>query len=450
MKNQVIRHNEEAEEALIACLIYDKEAQEEFLPQINTNLFYGKLTKEACELMKTLSSEGKIVDIATVMGAGSPDFQIYFPLKAEQRRSELGYITTNQVKQYLEIVKTDAFIRDLSLSLEKAMDKLETASFRDVGEVVSLAKSVGESFEDSLSPTGVVKKPKELAESFFERISKAKIDFENGVRGATIPTGFTHLDAIIGGLKPAQLMVVGAQPGMGKTAFALNIAENIAFRKENKRVLFFSLEMTEEQLVNRIACVHLQVDSRAMEEPHLIPESKLDALGETAQKISQSLFYLYDDGSSDAEYILSVIRKAIKNDKIDVVIIDYLQLIEGERGKKQENRVYELTKITRALKNITREFRIPIILLSQLNRDIEKRAVKVPQLSDLRDSGSIEQDADIVMFINRNFADEGECREEDLKLNEARFHIKKHRSGKRTSFKLGFIEHYTRFENIPN
>jgi hypothetical protein len=104
MKNQVIRHNEEAEEALIACLIYDKEAQEEFLPQINTNLFYGKLTKEACELMKTLSSEGKIVDIATVMGAGSPDFQIYFPLKAEQRRSELGYITTNQVKQYLSLI----------------------------------------------------------------------------------------------------------------------------------------------------------------------------------------------------------------------------------------------------------------------------------------------------------------------------------------------------------
>ena len=440
--------NIDAEEGLIACLLYDQDSQDEFLPRVNEVMFVDSIMREACVLMKRLSSNGEVVDVATVFHHGSSNFQMEFPLRIENRRGQIGYFSTRIATDYFRIIETDSAVRQAIVVLNTTVDKLSQSSFSSKDEVLSVVSSISDSITSGNDLTGNVKNSKELADNFYLRISEARQNYESGKAIASIPTGFIELDKHIGGLKPAQMIVIGAQPGVGKTSFALNLAENLSFCKEKRKVLFFSLEMTEEQIINRIACVHMQVDTRALEQPHLLPEHKLSSLGDAAAKIADSMFFLYDDGSSDADYLISIIRKLVHKEHIDVVIIDYLQLIEGAKSKKSDNRVYELSRITRSLKNITRELKIPVILLSQLNRDIEKRSVKVPQLSDLRDSGSIEQDADIVMFINRNFADEEEMREKDLKLNEAMFYIRKHRNGPRCAFKLGFLEKYTRFENI--
>ncbi len=449
MTNIYANINVDAEESLVACLLYDKDIQSEYLTQVTEDLFGDKTMREACVLMKRLASDGLQIDSATIYAVGSEDFQLNFAGRISAKKSEIGYINEHVFKGYLSIVKRDAQVRKLQGLLANAADHLEASNFSSEEEVVSIASDILDKMVGDKQFLGVVKGPKELANNLFDRVSKAKEDFNKGIALTSIPTGFKAFDDITGGLKPAQMIVIAAQTGVGKTSFALNVAESISFREDKRKVLFFSLEMTEEQLINRIACVHMQVDTRTLDTPHLIPEAKLAKLGETAGKFNDSMFFLYDDGSSDANYILSIIRRTVQKEKIDVIIIDYLQLIEGNRGKS-DNRVYELSKITRALKNITRELRIPVIVLSQLNRDIEKRTNKVPQLSDLRDSGSIEQDADIVMFISRNFADEAEMREPDLKINEAKFYIRKFRAGPKCSFKLGFIEQYTRFENITN
>jgi replicative DNA helicase len=219
------------------------------------------------------------------------------------------------------------------------------------------------------------------------------------------------------------------------------------FQRYLKQKQFFSLEMSEKQVMDRLTSIHIQTNAQELQQPHLIPEVKWNRLGGALEKIGKADFYLYSDSNSSADYIVNLIKKTIVKEKISIVVIDYLQLLEGSKNRSEQNRVYELSAITRALKNISRNFGVTVILLSQLSRDIEKRTDPTPRLSDLRDSGSIEQDSDIVVFLHKKPEVESFGKEQ---VKEVIVTVAKHRSGPLGTFNLGFIPEYTRFENLAN
>ena len=276
----------------------------------------------------------------------------------------------------------------------------------------------------------------EVLEHYFDQI-----DYIHQHRGQTfgVPTGFTRLDELTGGLQRSDLIVLAARPGMGKTSLALNMATHAAL-KNNIPVGIFSLEMSKDQLVQRLICSQAGIDSHRLR-TGFIEESEWAKIAQAIGELSEAPIYIDDTPGISVMELRTKARRLQAEHDLGFVIVDYLQLMQGRRT---ENRVQEVSDISRSLKELARELNIPVLAASQLNRSVEQRPNNRPQLSDLRESGSIEQDADIVMFIYRE-----ELRDpETTRRGVADIIVAKHRNGPTADIELAFLAQQTRFANL--
>ncbi len=276
----------------------------------------------------------------------------------------------------------------------------------------------------------------QVLSDYYERIDQLSSRDEE-IYG--VPTGFIDLDRLLGGLQPSDLLIVAGRPGMGKTAFMLSAAKNAA-QKHKKHVAIFSLEMANEQLVQRLISQETGIDSQRLRTGKL-SEDEWPLFNHAIEVLSDTMIFLDDTPALTPLQLRTKCRRLHLEFQLDLILVDYLQLMTS--GSRSENRVQEVSYISRNLKVLARELNVPVLAAAQLSRAIEQRADKDPQLSDLRESGSLEQDADIVMFIHRP-----EIYEKDtLKQNIAQIKIAKHRNGPTGTIELVFRSNVAKFEN---
>lgn len=435
---RVMPHSVEAEQSVVGAMLMDKDAITTASEIISGNDFYQSAYGIIFDSMVELLNESKPVDLITLQER----------LKEKDVPAEVASLefvkelvtavpTSANVKYYAQIVADKSMMRKLiklneeiantcyagKESLEAVLEKTEKAVFdllqkRNTGEYVPI---------------------KQVVLNALDRIEKAS---KNKGTVTGIPTGFIDLDYKLSGLQPSDLVLVAARPSMGKTAFVLNIAQYMAFKKD-KGVAIFSLEMSKEQLVNRLFSLESQVDAQALRTGNM-KDSDWEKLIEGAGIIGKSNLIIDDTPGISVSELRSKCRKYKLEHGLDIVIIDYLQLMTGSVGKNSESRQQEISEISRSLKGLARELNVPVVALSQLSRAVESRPDKRPMLSDLRESGAIEQDADVVMFIYR---DEYYNKDSEFK-KQAEIIIAKQRNGPVGTVNLAWLGEYTKFANL--
>jgi replicative DNA helicase len=283
---------------------------------------------------------------------------------------------------------------------------------------------------------------KEILNKRFEEFAEIH-NSEDGQKSKGIATGYKSIDKILSGFQPSDLIIMAARPSMGKTALALSIAQKVADR--GKTVGIFSLEMSKEQLVDRLFCSILKVDSWKLQHGQLT-DSDFARMGEAMDKLNKAPIFIDDSVGMSIAQLKAKARRLQMEHGLDLIILDYLQLMSTGNPAYQVNRVQEISEISRSLKALGRELRVPIIALSQLSRAVELRNPKIPQLSDLRESGAIEQDADVVMMLYRKDYYEENLTEDEIGVTEV--FIRKHRNGPTGKADLRFDKTQMRFYDI--
>lgn len=342
---------------------------------------------------------------------------------------------SSNIDKYAEIVRGKSLLRKFIKTAEKHVNNCyldkETPS-----EIFAKAETeLFEVFQKSVK----AKDSESISDVVLETL--ARIELASKTRGGVtgVPTGFVDLDAQTAGLQPSDLILVAARPSMGKTAFVLNMAEHMAI-KNDYPTLIFSLEQPKTQLMNRLLAMHSRIDLKKISTGNLAP-NEWTPLMESARVAAESKLYIEDKSDLDIATFRSKCRKYKLEHDIKCVIVDYLQLMSS--GQKTQSQVLEIAAISKALKSVAREINCPVIALSQLSRDVEKREDKRPMLSDLRDSGAIEQDADVVMFIYRD----DYYNKDSSNKNISEIIIGKQRNGPTGTIYLRWLPEYTRFAN---
>jgi replicative DNA helicase len=423
-------HSAEAEESVLGALLLDKDAIIAVAEFLRSDDFYDERHSEVYESCIELYEDRVPIDVLTV----TEKLRKRKSLKMVGGASYLAGLaskvpTAAHVEHYGKIVKDSATKRSLmaaasklltlslddSLAADELLDKAES-------EVFSLTQH---SISQSFSPVKDT-----LAESF-DRLDELHKEAE-GLRG--VPTGYQELDDTLAGFQRSNLVILAARPGVGKTTLALNIAQNIAVTY-NRPVGFFSLEMSKEELVDRLLVAQADIDAWRLKTGKL-SEEDFTKLSNAMGVLAEAPLYIDDTPALSILEMRTKARRLQVDVGIDLLVIDYLQLATSRR---LENRVQEVSEITQGLKNLARELKIPVLALSQLSRAVEQRGDKRPQLADLRESGSIEQDADVVMFLYR---------EDDENVENISLNIAKHRNGPLANVKLHFkgdrIKFYSR------
>ena len=427
----------EAEQAIIGSMLTDKDAVISAIEVLKPNDFYREDNKTIYEAILNLYSRSEPVDIITVraelesMGkldnVGGLEYLAELPEKVP---------TTANASKYIKIVEEKSTLRNLIKTANEIIE-LGYNPTEDVDDIMEGAeKKIFNIMQDkeqkSYSPLKDV-----LVESF----TKLEELYNRKQHITGVPSGFTDLDYRTAGFHGSELILIAARPAMGKTAFALNIASNAALRA-NVPVAVFSLEMSKEQLVNRILSSESMVDSNKIRTGKL-EEDDWAKLAETIGPLSEGEMYIDDTPGISITEIRAKCRKLKIEKNIGLVDIDYLQLIQGT-GKRNGSREQEISEISRSLKILAKELDVPVIALSQLSRAAEQRPDHRPMLSDLRESGAIEQDADIVMFLYRD----DYYNPDSEKKNIAEVIIAKHRGGSTGTVELLWLGSYTKFVNI--
>lgn len=429
-KMRIPPHSREAEESVLGALLLDKDAVVAVAEFLLAEDFYDERHKEIYQAILSLYEDRSPVDVLTVTEK----------LKQKKSIKKIGGVsyltdiankvpTAAHVEHYGKIVKDQAVKR----SLMQAASKLVEYSL-DVGISSADLMDKAESEVFSLSQKNVKKAfasvRETLAESF-DRLDELHKQGE-GLRG--IATGFTDLDNATAGLQKSNLIILAARPGVGKSTFALNVSQYAAV-KNKRKVGFFSLEMSREELVDRLLVNEADIDAWRLKTGKLTDED-FTKLSNAMGVLAEAPIFIDDTPALSILEMRTKARRLQVEHGLDLIIVDYLQLA---RSRNLENRVQEVGEISQGLKNLARELKIPVIALSQLSRGVESRNVKKPQLSDLRESGSIEQDADIVMFL---------WREDDDNNESFLLDIAKHRNGPLASIPLYFkgdrIKFYSR------
>ena len=429
-------HSAEAEQSVIGSMLMDKDAIITASEIITGDDFYSHQYAVLFDAMIELFNEGKPVDLITLQNKLKEKDIPAEVCSLEFIRDIITAVPTSaNVKYYANIVYEKAVLRRLiktteSITNECYLDKekLEVILEQTEKKVFDIIQN--RSSGDFVSIKDIVIKSLESIES----AAKSK----GSVTG--IATGFYDLDYKTAGLQPSDLILVAARPSMGKTAFVLNIAEYVAV-KSNITTAIFSLEMSKDQLVKRIISMNSKVDSQAIRSGDLKDEDWIK-LVESARMIGNSNLIIDDTPGISISELRSKCRKFKLENNLGLVIIDYLQLMSG--SKKSESRQQEISEISRSLKALAREISAPVIALSQLSRAVEQRPDKRPMLSDLRESGAIEQDADVVMFIYRD--DYYNHDSEDAGISE--IIIGKQRNGPTGTVKLAWLSQFTKFANL--
>ena len=436
---RVLPHSMEAEQSVIGAMIMDREAITVASEIISGDDFYGKQYGVLFEAMVELNDEGKPVDLVTLQDrlrekdippeASSPEFirdLITAVPPSAHIRDYVGIVAEKSTLRRLirlneEIANTCyAGKENLEVILEDTEKRVfELVQKRNTGDFVPIRQVVMNAMDK------------------IEKASKNK----GNVTG--IATGFIDLDYKTAGLQPSDLVLIAARPSMGKTAFVLNLAQHIAF-KLNQTVAIFSLEMSKEQLVNRLFSLESRVDSQHLRTGNL-SDMDWEKLIESAGVIGKSNLIIDDTPGISISELRSKCRKYKLEHNLQLIIIDYLQLMSGS-GRGSESRQQEISDISRSLKALARELNVPVIALSQLSRAVEQRPDHRPMLSDLRESGAIEQDADVVMFIYR---DDYYNKDTDKK-GIAEIIIAKQRNGPIGTIELVWLPDYTKFANMEH
>ncbi len=447
IKEKIPPQNIEAEQILLGSLLIDKNAIIKIADIINEDDFYKDAHRIIYEIMKELYAKHEPIDILCLTNR----------LKEKKLLEKIGgrtYLamlsnmvaTSSQVVQAAHIVKRKATYRRL-INAANEIVELGYKEDEDVDNILDKAEQKLFSVSQKYLKNIFLPIDRLLTEAF-ERIDE--LHKQSGqLRG--LPTGFIDLDNILGGLQKSDLIILAARPSVGKTSLALDIARQTAI-KTRKSVGIFSLEMSKEQLVDRILCAQANVSLWKMRTGRLSDreeDNDFTRIGESMGQLSEANIYIDDTPNASVMEIRTKARRLQMEKGLDLIIIDYLQLMEG-RGKYGDNRVQEIAEITRGLKGLARELNIPLIALSQLSRNVEQSKPAIPKLSHLRESGSIEQDADVVMFIYRKAADRGYNKEDlnEYERNLAEVYVAKHRNGPTGKVELFFDEDTVSFKNL--
>lgn len=435
---RVLPHSIEAEQSVVGAMLMDKDAVMTASEIISGKDFYQTSYGTIFDSMTELFNEGKPVDLITLQERlKEKDVPEEISSLSFARDLIAAVPTSANVKYYAEIVKEKAVLRKL-IKLNEEIANICYVGNEPLESILETTeKRVFELVQSRSS--GDYVPIKEVVLHALEKIEKASKS-KGTVTG--IPTGFLDLDYKLSGLQPSDLILVAARPSMGKTAFVLNIAQHVAF-KSKKTVAIFSLEMSKEQLVNRLFSLESQVDSQALRTGNL-KDSDWEKLIESAGIIGKSNLIIDDTPGISISEMRSKCRKYKLEHHLDLIIIDYLQLMSGSVGRRSDSRQQEISDISRALKGLARELNVPVIALSQLSRAVEQRPEHRPMLSDLRESGAIEQDADVVMFIYR---DDYYNKDTDTP-NQAEIIIEKQRNGPIGTVNLAWLPDYTKFANL--
>lgn len=435
---RVLPHSIEAEQSVVGAMLMDRDAIVAASEIICGEDFYQVTYGVIFDTIIELFNEGKPVDLVTLQERLKEKDVPPEVSSLEFVRDLITAVPTSaNIKYYAEIVAEKATFRKLIKLNEEiantcylAKEPLEAVLEQTEKQVFELVQKRN---------TGDFVPIQQVVLNTLERIEKAS---KNKGTVTGIPTGFIDLDYKLSGLQPSDLILLAARPSMGKTAFVLNLAQYMAF-KVNKTVAIFSLEMSKEQLVNRLFALESQVDSQALRTGNL-KDSDWEKLIESAGTIGKSNLIIDDTPGISISELRSKCRKYKLEHNLSVIIIDYLQLMSGRVGGRSESRQQEISEISRSLKGVARELNVPVIALSQLSRAVEQRPDHRPMLSDLRESGAIEQDADVVMFLYRD-----EYYNKDTEHpNEAEVIIAKQRNGPIGTVNLAWLPNYTKFANL--
>lgn len=434
---RVMPHSVEAEQSVVAAMLMDKEAIMTAAEIISGDDFYQSTYGTVFGAIVELYNEGTPVDLITLQEKLKEKDVPEEIQSLEFARDLVTSVSTSaNVKYYAEIVAEKSMLRKLI----RMTEGIANACYASKEPLEGILERTEKDIFDLLQrrSTGDYVPIKQVVLNALEKIEKASKS-KGTVTG--IPTGFIDLDYKMSGLQPSDLILVAARPSMGKTAFVLNIAQHVAFKVE-KTVAIFSLEMSKEQLVNRLFALESQVDSQALRTGNL-KDSDWEKLIEGAGIIGRSNLIIDDTPGISISEMRSKCRKYKLEHNLELIIIDYLQLMSGSVGGRSESRQQEISDISRSLKALARELNVPVIALSQLSRAVEQRPDHRPMLSDLRESGAIEQDADVVMFIYR---DDYYHKDTD-RPNIAEIIIAKQRNGPIGTVELTWLPNYTKFAN---
>ncbi|HEV7733382.1 MAG TPA: replicative DNA helicase [Candidatus Binatia bacterium] len=427
----------DAEESVLGGILLDNHAIDRVTEQVRVDDFYREAHRKIFRAMLSLSERNEPADLVTLAEV----------LRARGELTDVGgsaYLaelaervpTAANVGNYAKIVREKAICRNL-ITTATAIAQRGYDPANDVKELMDRAEQEIFSLSEREVKPAFVRIDALLAETFktIDRLAANK----QSVTG--VPTGYTDLDNMLAGLQPSDLIIIAARPSMGKTAFCLNIAENAGLRAD-AGVAVFSLEMSKEQLAMRMLCSEARVDLSKVRTGHL-NDHEFRELAEAAARLSYAPIYIDDTPALSVLELRSKARRLSRdpNAKLKLVVVDYLQLMRGSEGK--DSREQEISEISRSLKALAKELHVPVIALSQLNRQVESRSPPRPRLSDLRESGAIEQDADVIAFIYREEA----YIEDTDKKGVAEIIIAKQRNGPVGSVELTFLREFTRFEN---
>ena len=430
-------HSIEAEQSVVGAMLMDRDAITTASEIICGDDFYQTAYGVIFDSVVELFNEGKPVDLITLQNRLKEKDVPEEISSLEFVRDLLAAVPTSaNVKYYAEIVAEKSTLRKMIKMNEEIANACYLAKEPVEAIMERTEKKVFELVQNRNN--GDFVPIKQVVLNALEKIEKSSKS-KGTVTG--IPTGFIDLDYKTSGLQPSDLILVAARPSMGKTAFVLNIAQHVAFR-QNKTVAIFSLEMSKEQLVNRLFSLESYVDAQLLRTGNL-KDSDWEKLIEGAGIIGRSNLIIDDTPGISISEMRSKCRKYKLEHNLELIIIDYLQLMSGSVGGRSESRQQEISDISRSLKALARELHVPVISLSQLSHAVEQRPDHRPMLSDLRESGAIEQDADVVMFIYRD----DYYNKDTEHVNEAEIIIAKQRNGPIGTVTLTWLPQYTKFAN---
>lgn len=430
--------NLEAERSVLGAILLDDKAIHSAVEVLRKEDFYLESHRRIFEKMFALTADGSAIDLITL----KEELQRSDELESAGGAAYLASLTDGlpraiNIEHYAQIVKGKALLRRLiEISNEMMVRSYQAEdSAEDILDGVEKAifEIANRQFQKGFAPIEA------LVSTVYKHIEEVA-NRKTLITG--VETGFAELDKMTAGLHPSDLIIVAARPGLGKTSLCLNIAQFVALKKQQS-VGIFSLEMSKEQLVKRLLCAEAEIDSHKVNTGFLNKEDWIK-LGRAAGSLSQAKMFIDDTAGMTISEMRSKARRLSLEHGLDLLIVDYLQLMSGS-SQRIENRTQEISQISRGLKGLAKEINVPVIAISQLNRAIEaRRGDHRPQLSDLRESGSIEQDADIVMFIYREDA----VNPTEENSGVAEIIIGKQRNGPTGTFQLAFLKQFTKFANL--
>ena len=434
-----VPHDADAEQAVLSSILMDKDAAAEAFELLKTDDFYSPENREVFRAALQLYTKGDPIDVVTVKNQLEEN-GVFAEIGGVETLANIAAAVGSSVnvKSYAKIVEEKSVLRRLI----KLSGELSEISYKGADDINVILDKAEKGIFDVMQNrnTDSFASIMDVAYNTFSNIEKI---YNSNEKITGISTGFTDFDAKTAGLQKSDLILIAARPSMGKTAFVLNVAQYAAVR-DHVPVAIFSLEMSKEQLVNRMLCAEALVDAQKVRTGELNSDD-WSKLVESMGVLSEAPIYIDDTPGITAMVIRAKCRRLKIEKGLGLVVIDYLQLMSG--SGRSDSRQQEISEISRSLKAIAREIEAPVIALSQLSRACEARSDHRPMLSDLRESGAIEQDADLVAFLYR---DEYYFPEKTEKKNQAELIIAKQRNGPTGTVNLTWLGQYTKFANMEN